>query len=95
MSKIKRVSSRLIGSRLLTKQAVADILAVRAWSIDNLRRTDPTFPAPAWITDGRPRWLPDEVHAWIKTRKRGGVAPAWRRQHQRRRRRCKNARSGR
>jgi len=48
----------------------------------------------SWLSDGTPRWLPHELHNWVNSRTRGGVAPAWQRHHhqQQRRRRRKRER---
>jgi hypothetical protein len=43
---------------LLTKQQVAAFLNVRPRTVDRFRRDDKCFPQPRWLSDGTPRWLP-------------------------------------
>jgi hypothetical protein len=31
----------------------------------------------SWLSGGTPRWLPHELHNWVNSRTRGGVAHAW------------------
>jgi predicted DNA-binding transcriptional regulator AlpA len=77
---------------LLTKQQVAAFLNVRPRTVDRFRRDDKCFPQPRWLSDGTPRWLPHELHNWVNSRKRGGVAPAWQRHHQQQQRRRRRKR---
>jgi hypothetical protein len=74
---------------LWSKQDLADFFGVAVWSIDNTLRKISDFPAPYWVTPTTPRWEPSEAKAWLTSRPRGGIAPAWRgddRQRKRRRR---------
>ena len=62
---------------LLSKKALAQLLAVDPWTIDRWRRDDPDFPQPIWVTTTTPRWSRADVEEWLATRKKGGRSPAW------------------
>ena len=62
---------------LLSKKALAQLLAVDPWTIDRWRRDDPDFPQPIWVTPTTARWRRAVVEAWLRTRKQGGRSPAW------------------
>lgn len=76
---------------MLSKQGVADYLSVNPWTIDRWRKTDPTFPAPFWMNDRTPRWLPTDIRQWLASRPRGGIAPEWEQKPKPRRRRREEA----
>jgi predicted DNA-binding transcriptional regulator AlpA len=59
---------------LWTKKDVARRLNYNNWTVDRLRKIDPTFPTPIWLGPVTPRWRPADVELWIETRRRGGVA---------------------
>jgi predicted DNA-binding transcriptional regulator AlpA len=64
---------------LLTKQQLAELLKVDAWTIDRWRKrkSDPDFPEPIWISGTTPRWRRVDIERWLATRQRGGVSPDW------------------
>lgn len=62
---------------LVTKQQLASLLAVDAWTIDRWRKSDPDFPQPVWISGTTPRWPRVEIDRWLASRQRGGTSPDW------------------
>lgn len=66
--------------QLLTKQQVAEILGVHLNTVDQLRKTDPTFPVPATIGRRAIRWRADELERWVASKQdRGDLDAAARR----------------
>lgn len=57
---------------MLDKTQVAGYLAVRVRRIDELRRADPTFPAPRLLSPGILRWPRAELDRWI-----AGLRTGW------------------
>ena len=81
---------RLRGSAtngLWSKRDVAEYLNVAPWTVDQKLRKLPDFPRPRWLTDTTPRWLPEEIKAWVASRPTDDVAPSWKPQPAKRRRR--------
>jgi predicted DNA-binding transcriptional regulator AlpA len=62
---------------LLSKRALASLLAINPWTLDRFRKSDPDFPEPIWISGTTPRWRKVEVERWLATRQKGGVSPDW------------------
>jgi predicted DNA-binding transcriptional regulator AlpA len=62
---------------VLRKRELARRLSVNPWTVDRLRKSDPSFPQPIWLTPTTPVWLAAEVDAWLGSRPRDGIAPSW------------------
>lgn len=48
--------------------AVATHLGVTRWTINHWMRTDPTFPQPIRLTPKTPRWRPEDVESWLRSK---------------------------
>jgi len=59
---------------LSTKQQVAAFLNVRRGRSIDFAATISAFHNQLAI-DGTPRWLPNQLHNWVNSRTRGGLAP--------------------
>jgi predicted DNA-binding transcriptional regulator AlpA len=57
---------------MLDKTQVAGYLGVRVRRIDELRRADPSFPAPRLLGPGTARWRRADLDRWI-----AGLRSGW------------------
>lgn len=57
---------------MLDKTQVAGYLGVRVRRIDELRRADPSFPAPRLLGPGTARWRRADLDLWI-----AGLRSGW------------------
>jgi len=62
---------------LLTKREVAALVKCNAWTLDRWRRDRPDFPKPVWLSDVIMRWWRRDIEAWLLSRQKGGLSPAW------------------
>ncbi len=54
---------------LLDLNGVAERLGVRRTMVYRLRKNDPTFPLPIFLTTAAPRFDPDEIDAWVESKR--------------------------
>jgi predicted DNA-binding transcriptional regulator AlpA len=64
---------------LMSKNDIAARLKVDPWTVDNIRKNDPNFPQPIWLTDKSARWRSVDILNWQSARPRGGWSPEWKR----------------
>ena len=65
---------------MLDKTQVAGYLGVRVRRVDELRRSDVTFPAPRLLSPGTARWRRADLDAWIEGLPSGWCATGGRRE---------------
>ena len=58
----------MLEEALLNRKQLARRLNVHVNTVDNLRRTDPTFPHPVRLSKKAVRWFPEEVDRWLRNR---------------------------
>jgi predicted DNA-binding transcriptional regulator AlpA len=63
--------------QLIDKQGVADLLSLNPATVDRMRKSNPDFPQPFWITDKTPRWHRKDIQNYIASRQQGGISPDW------------------
>jgi predicted DNA-binding transcriptional regulator AlpA len=76
---INELRHRFDPLEMMSKKDIADRLKLDTWTVDHLRKTDPTFPPPIWLTDKSARWRSIDVLNWQAARPRGGLSPEWKR----------------
>lgn len=60
-----------LGAKHATIDETCGYLRVRRSALDEIRRTDSTFPKPMLLTGGLPRFVVAELDAWLAARPRG------------------------
>lgn len=65
---------------MFDKTQVAGYLGVRVRRVDELRRADPSFPAPRLLGPGTPRWRRADLDHWIATLRSGWCTTGGRRE---------------
>lgn len=63
----------------MSQKEIAARLKVNTWTVNSIRKSDPTFPKPIWISDKTPRWSSADILNWMSSRPRGGLSPEWKR----------------
>lgn len=53
---------------LISASRLKEALGISRSMVYRLMRSDPTFPKPRQITEGRVAWLPAELQAWAASR---------------------------
>ncbi|MGH8870973.1 MAG: helix-turn-helix transcriptional regulator [Acidimicrobiia bacterium] len=57
-------------AQLLSTADVCDLLVISRATFYRLRSSDPSFPAPLYVTERLPRWRSDEIREWLSLRQR-------------------------
>jgi predicted DNA-binding transcriptional regulator AlpA len=63
----------------MSQKDIAARVKIDPWTINHIRKTDPSFPQPVWLTDKSPRWRSVDILNWMSSRPRGGQSPEWKR----------------
>jgi predicted DNA-binding transcriptional regulator AlpA len=76
---IEELRHRYDPLEMMSKKDIATRLKVDTWTVDQIRKNDPTFPQPVWLTDKSARWRSIDILNWQSARPRGGLSPEWKR----------------
>lgn len=68
------------GAKHATLDEAAGYIRIRRSALDEIRRSDPTFPMPILVTGGLPRLVIAELDVWLSARPRGWSAMGGRRE---------------
>lgn len=60
---------------LLNTLEVCDFLGVNRSHLHVLRREDPTFPKPHYMSERRPRWFKSDLVEWIRSKPTSAPSP--------------------
>lgn len=60
--------SSIIGSEFIGQQEVADMLSIRPRLINQILKTDESFPKPLVVSKRVKRWKRDDIVGWINSK---------------------------
>jgi predicted DNA-binding transcriptional regulator AlpA len=60
--------SSIVGSEFIGQQEVADMLAIRPRLINQILKTDESFPKPLVVSKRVKRWKRDDIVGWINSK---------------------------
>ena len=60
--------SSILSSEFIGQQEVAEMLAIRPRLINQILKTDETFPKPLVVSKRIKRWKKDDIVGWINSK---------------------------